>query len=129
MSQVWKSWSIVALAVGLAGCAGRPIAQTENMLSAAGFASKPAVTPQQIASLHALPPHKFSRQMHNGKLVWLYADPTICGCVYAGDETNFQAYSREVFAQNLADEQQLSAEMNEDAAMQMGWGGWGDYGF
>lgn len=111
-----------SLALGLAGCAREQIADKEDMLAAAGFRSRIATTPEQMASLQALPPHKFVRQVRNGQQVWVYADPTVCRCVYAGNEQAWQTYRRNVFQQRLADEQSMTASMNENAMM---WGAWG----
>jgi hypothetical protein len=70
--------AIAALAP-LVGCA-QVVADKENMLAAAGFSYRPADTPQLVTSLHSIPPHKFVQVTRNGKLLWVYADPTICGC-------------------------------------------------
>jgi hypothetical protein len=117
---------MAAVGVALAGCAA-PIRNKEDMLLAAGFAYKPADTPQRIANLKALPPHQFVHQMRNGQLVWLYADPTICVCLYAGDHDAFARYKQEVLQKQIADEQQMTARINEDAAItaNMDWGLWG----
>ena len=128
-------FSVAILATALAGCSA-DVAGKEDMLTAAGFAFKPADTPERIASMKALPPHRFVHQMHNGQLVWLYADPSICVCVYAGDQAAYAKYQQEAFQKHIADEQQSAAMMNEDAAMQANmnfgmWGGgpWGPYGY
>ncbi len=123
---------LVAALAPLVGCASG-VPDKENMLAAAGFAYRPADTPQKIASLRSLPPHKFVHQTRNGKPVWVYADPTICDCLYAGDESAYDKYRQEVFQKRLADEQQLTASINQDAAINMDWGawggGWGPYGY
>lgn len=114
------------LAFGLAGCASiekQEVEQKESMLSAAGFSMKPATTPAQRANLATLPPNKLVAQPVDGQVRYFYADPKTCGCVYVGDEKAYQTYQRLVFEQRIADEQRMSAEMNEDAAMD--WGAWG----
>jgi hypothetical protein len=118
----------VAAIAGLgavAGCA-QVIENKENMLAAAGFGYRPADTPQLVASLHSIPPHKFVQVTRNGKLLWVYADPTICGCLYVGNEAAYDTYRHEVFEKNIADEQQMAASMNENAAVaaSMNWGLW-----
>ncbi|MBS7552199.1 hypothetical protein KHC23_00810 [Ancylobacter dichloromethanicus] len=98
--------------------------QKENMLSAAGFQIRLADTPAKIASLQSLPPHKFTVQNQNGQPVFLYADPTVCGCIYYGTQDNFAAYQQMVFQQQLASEQQMTAMMNQQMAFDYGpWGG------
>lgn len=116
--------SAVAASLALAGCVST-VENKENMLSAAGFKIKPADTPGKLAALKALPPHKFVRQTQGGNVVYLYADPSICQCLYYGDQTAYGNYRQMVFEQNIADEQQMTAMMNQQAAMNWDWGVWG----
>jgi hypothetical protein len=124
MRTIGKIVAIAALGQ-LVGCA-QAISNKEDMLAAAGFSYRPADTPQLVASLHGLPPHKFLQLTRNGKLLWVYADPTICGCLYVGNEAAYDTYRHEVFEKNIADEQQMAASMNENAAVtaSMNWGLW-----
>ncbi|MHB2166454.1 hypothetical protein [Alsobacter sp. R-9] len=95
----------------------------ENMLSAAGFQMRPADTPEKITAIRTLPPHRFVQQTNNGQPVWIYADPTICGCLYVGNQQAWQTYRQMVFQQNLANEQQMTAMMNQSFAFDYGmWG-------
>jgi len=80
----------------------------------------PANTLQRQASLATLPPHKFVRQIRSNKVLYTYADPTICGCLYVGDQAAYGRYRENVFLRRLANEQQMTAEMN-----QMNWDAWG----
>jgi hypothetical protein len=112
----------------LGGCVQQQVTQKEDLLSAAGFSSKPADTPQRAAFLSRLPPHKFVRQVRNGQPVWFYADPTICACLYAGDTRAYDNYRHEVFETHLADEREMTAQMNADAALDWSmWGPWAPY--
>lgn len=120
--------TILACGLALGGCVQQQVEQKENLLAAAGFASKQADTPQRAAFLHQLPPHKFVRVIRNGRPVWFYADPTICGCLYAGDTRAYDTYKHEVFETHLADEREMTAQMNADAAMDWSmWGPWAPY--
>jgi hypothetical protein len=92
----------------------------EDLLAAAGFTVVPANTPQRQASLKSLPPHKFVQQVRNNTVLFTYADPTICDCLYVGNQAEYDRYRQEVFAKNIANEQETTAQMN-----QMDWGGWG----
>ena len=121
-----RTGTFLALALTVTACA-QAVANKEDLLTAAGFSFRPADTPQRISALHALPPHKFVHQERHGRTVWIYADPTICGCLYVGDQQAYSNYKQEVFAKRLANEQQMTAEMNENAAMQMDWGPWGPW--
>jgi hypothetical protein len=106
----------------LGGCTTQRVENKEDLLSAAGFRAKLATTPQQLASMQRLPPHKFVHQVRDGRDVWLYADPTVCRCIYAGTDQAWQTYRAEVFQKRVADEQAMTAQMNMDA---MEWGPWG----
>jgi hypothetical protein len=97
-----------------------PVQNKEDLLAAAGFTLVPANTPQRQASLAALPPHKFVHQVRNNAVVFTYADPTICDCLYVGNQAAYDRYRQDVFAKNIANEQQMTAQMNE-----MDWGPWG----
>lgn len=121
-----KTASIAMLAllgVSLGACAAA-VQNKENMLSAAGFNMRPASTPEQIASLKALPPNKFFVKTQNDQPIWFYADPSVCGCLYYGDQDAYQNYRQMVFQQNLANEQEMAAMMNQQAAFD--FAPWGD---
>src|SRR5688572_10366080 len=61
-------------------------------LEDAGFTMKQANTPEKIARLRGIPPHKFVPHRKNGARYYVYADPTDCRCAYVGGETAMQAY-------------------------------------
>jgi ABC-type uncharacterized transport system auxiliary subunit len=63
----------LALVAILAGCAHS--AQTENLLSSAGFNTVVATTPQQQQHLATLQPYKITVVRRNGKTYYVYADP------------------------------------------------------
>lgn len=122
--------SVVLLVLGLtaSACSGA-VVQKEDMLSASGFQYRPADTPQRIAALQKLPAHRFVRQVRNGRAFWLYADPTVCKCIYAGSDDAFSAYQQAVFQQRLADENLMAARISRDAALdQLELGPWAPWG-
>jgi hypothetical protein len=110
---------MLVLPVALVGCANQ-VQTKEDMLAAAGFTLVPANTPQRQASLSSLPPHKFVHQVRGNKVLFTYADPTICDCLYVGDQAAYDRYRANVFQKQIADEQQMTAQINE-----MNWGPWG----
>ncbi len=116
----------VVASLALGACA-KAVTNTEDMLAAAGFAPQPADTPQRQAALKTMPAHKLSMQNRKGKIVWVYADPTICNCVYLGDEQAYDAYRRMVVQKNLADERQAVAHMTDYSAVPypFAWDTWG----
>lgn len=102
------------------------VAQKEDHLAAAGFTLKPASTPQRIAMLKRLPAHHFVRRIHGDTVSYVYADPTVCGCLYVGDQTAYGRYQAYQQQQNITDEQQMAAQDYQDA--QWNWGEWGPWG-
>src|ERR1700761_612958 len=71
---------LVAVCTAVAACS--QVQNKEDMLAAAGFTIVPANTPQRQASLRSMPPHKFVHQVRNNAVIFTYADPTICDCMY-----------------------------------------------
>jgi hypothetical protein len=126
MTSLLIRTAAAAALLGVAACANA-VANKEDMLVAAGFRIQPATTPEQLASLKQLPAHKFVWKSQGDKLLTLYADPTICGCLYVGDQKAFQSYQQEVFAKRIADENATSAMENDNAALMNNWA-WGPWG-
>ena len=129
MREMTRYVVAVVLIVVLAGCAAmrqERARDKENMLAAAGFQMKPADTPKRVAHLQMLTPLKLLPYTRSdGKLLYVYADPKGCNCLYVGDETAYQRYRALEQQQKVAQEQMVTAQMNADAAMD--WGLWGPY--
>jgi hypothetical protein len=119
MRRFKSAFSVVVMSVAVSACANQ-VQNKEDMLAAAGFTLVPANTPQRQAALASLPPHKFVRQERNNTVVYTYADPTICDCLYVGNQAAYGRYRENVFQKKLADEQQMTAQI-----YQMDWGPWG----
>ena len=105
------------LALGIAGCASPSpqVAQKGDLLTDAGFMVRIADSPHRVEQMKRLPPNKFVTRVRNGQLVYLYADPMACRCVYFGTQQNWDAYRQAVAAQQIAKENEMSAtEMRED---------------
>ena len=109
-----------ALLVG--GCQTASVQNKENLLTAAGFTPQPANTPLRQAAMKKFPPNKFVQQMKGTQIVYVYADPIVCQCVYFGSQAAYAQYRSMVFQQNLADEQQMTAMMNQTAFDFDPWG-------
>jgi hypothetical protein len=109
-------WAVVAAALCLAaGCAdkSRSTATVNNVnnadaLIASGFKVVPANTPERQAALRQLPPQKIVRQVRNDKVVFVYADPTNCNCLYAGNATAYGAYRARTADTETADERAMN---------------------
>jgi hypothetical protein len=99
--------------------------KTESTLAAAGFQMKPADTPKRQESLAQFPVRKIATRTRNGQVVYFYADPDFCKCVYFGNQQQYARYRQLAIQQKVAQEQIDAAEMNEDAAMD--WGMWGPF--
>jgi len=86
----------VALLV-LAGCATMrrgEVASTEQLLTAAGFQMRPANTPERLADLNAMPPRKLLVSSRAGSVIYTYADPERCRCLYVGGPQEYSALQR-----------------------------------
>ncbi len=94
----------------------------ENLLSAAGFTVLPANTPERVASLRDLSANRVVQRIRGGTVRYVYADPLVCGCLYVGDQAAYNRYRQEAFQRQLADEQALTAQLNENGWNEGPWG-------
>lgn len=126
MDQRFRIAIAAAVAASLAACATIEASRaedTEQLLAAAGFRMKPADTPEKLAHVQSLTQHKLVPHSNDGAILYVYADATTCRCVYAGSEEAYQRYQQLALQRQMAADQRIAAEMNEDAAMN--WGMWG----
>ena len=119
-------WLFAALAIALAGCTAIPkkqAAQAQQLLAAAGFELQMADTPERLATLQSVVPQRkvFSVATADGPR-FVYADAEYCQCAYVGDQQAHERYQRMVIKQRLAAEQDMAAQMGDDAAMN--WSPW-----
>jgi hypothetical protein len=98
ISSVNRTAVLLAVAVHLgAGCAVVQRLETreiERMLAAAGFHSYPADTPERKEDLRSMPPHRIVRRITDSNVVYTYADPDDCRCVYVGGDKEYSEYER-----------------------------------
>src|SRR5215204_2185637 len=100
MRRVDRQAVSIVFAVCLAACTvdiGSAAAQQSapnNLFTAAGFLVKYAHTPEEHAFLRRLPYDKLVIRKRGDKTYYLYADPTICRCVYVGTPRAYQAYQK-----------------------------------
>jgi hypothetical protein len=83
----------------------------EDALIVAGFTAVSANTPQRQATLTSMPAHRFVHETRNGTTRYGYADPTICGCVYVGDQAAYNRYRQQMSVQELSNEQQMNDDL------------------
>jgi hypothetical protein len=106
----------VALALGACTTLPRSDAQsTLKLVEAAGFEAEPVDTAEELAYVNRMPLHQVVSQDRDGHLVYVYADPDGCHCLYVGGPKEYSAYRR------LSREKEIAAERNMAA---MDWDDW-----
>jgi hypothetical protein len=114
--KLWKSiFAISAVCVAVAACEPNPKFK-EDMLASAGFKQIRPTTPAQQASLKTLPPHKLVQTIRKGKTVWAYSDPTICGCLYVGNQAAHDAYLNKLSQQQQLDMRTVTVPPGQEAS-------------
>jgi hypothetical protein len=127
MKVLGTTLAALGLCVAVAACESpqQKVAGKEDMMTGAGFKFVPANTPARQQSFRQLPPHKFSRQIRNGQVFYVYPDPTVCVCLYVGDQNAYANYRKNMFDKQLADENAMTAQEMEMYSWDWGpWGGW-----
>jgi len=96
---------IPMLALGLLACMspnpGQGTIDKEDRLSAAGFKKRSIKTEAQIADFRTIPAHMIRPASYKGKAIYVYADPTICGCLYVGGPAAYNTYIRGAMARSM----------------------------
>ena len=116
---------VFVTAFTLGGCAAmrrHEARDTGDLLVSAGFTTRPADTPERAQQLHAMPPLKLVSESKDGNVVYRYADPYSCDCLYVGDQQAYAEYKRLALQKQIADERLQAAEAEESAAID--WGLW-----
>ena len=117
----------LAVAVMLTGCATirrSEARSTEQLLAAAGFVMRPADTAERQQRLAAMPPYRLESRTKDGKVVYTYADPDACKCIYVGGSKEYSEYQRLRVQRQIAADQAWAAQ---EAEMDMDWGMWGPW--
>src|SRR5213594_3991764 len=97
----------LAVAVLLPGCAtirSSEARSTEQLLAAAGFVMRPADTAERQQRLAARPPYRLESHTKDGMVVYTYADPDGCKCLYVGGPKEYSEY------QHLRLQRQIAAD-------------------
>jgi len=103
----------LAAAMILTGCATIRRSEahsTEELLAAAGFAMRPADTAERQQRLAALPPYRLESRTKDGKVVYTYADPDGCQCLYVGGPKEYSEYQRLRVERQIAADQAWAAQ-------------------
>ena len=119
---------VFVTAFTLGGCAAmrrHEARDTGDLLVSAGFTTKPADTPERAQQLHAMPPLRLVSESEDGNVVYRYADPYSCDCLYVGDQQAYAEYKRLALQRQIADERLEAAEAEDSAAIDWSlWGPW-----
>ena len=105
-----KLLAALALLAFAVGCATTQ--QTENLLSAAGFKTVPASTPEQQEHIKTLKPGKITSVKRGGKTYYVLPDPAR-NQLYIGSQAEYQKYQQLRLQQKLSNENLIAAEMDE----------------
>jgi hypothetical protein len=107
----------LALTIGCTSTKSR-----ENMLTAAGFRMVPADTAARQAHLNSLPSGKITSANRDGVLYYTYPDKKN-NMLYVGTQSQYDQYQKLRLQQQMTEEQENTAAMNDQA-----WGVWGPWG-
>jgi len=111
-----RVFGTIVLGGFLSSCAmleAQQVKDTEQLLVAAGFKMKLADTPAKMAHLKTLTQQKIVPHQKDGVIYYIYADATICQCFYWGQDQAYQNFMQLQEQQNIANEERMTAEMNE----------------
>ena len=86
---------------------------TEQLLTEAGFKMKLADTPAKMAHLKTLSQHKIVAHQKDGTVYYIYADATDCQCFYWGQDQSYRNFLQLQEQRNIANEERMTAEMNQ----------------
>lgn len=123
---------VIVLVSFLSGCAAiekANQANTENLLSAAGFRILPANSPKRQESLKSMVPHKLERKIKGEEVFYLYACPDH-NFTYIGDQSQYSKYRELELQQEIANQNTMSSQNAVMAAQQWNdWRVWGPSAF
>ncbi len=118
--------AVVLIILSIAACSAfqetptQKAQRIEPLLAAAGFKMVTVDSPKKQEIFASLPPLKMHYYVaKDGKPRYWFADPYACNCVYEGDAKAYQHYQNLRIQQKLVKEEEETAELNQDAAMQM----------
>jgi hypothetical protein len=96
----------LAAAMMLTGCATSRRAEacsTEQLLTAAGFMAQPADTAERQQRLAARAPYQLDSHDEDGEVVYTYADPDRCKCLYVGGPKEHSKYQHLMLQRVIAE--------------------------
>jgi len=90
-------------------------AQTESLLTQAGFRARRPETAKQKEIYAKLPAYKIHRAVVDGKVFYVFKN-TKKGTAYVGHETEYQHYRQLATKQRMAEDEAIAAEMDRQTA-------------
>jgi hypothetical protein len=115
MRPFWSVLAVFGLVAAVTACQSKTETK-ENLLSSSGFKALPPTTPARMALLKSLPPHKLAKTTYKGEPTWVYADPTICGCLYIGNQDANNVYVKKAAqAKATQEKEERDAQMALDS--------------
>lgn len=109
------------------------------MLQAAGFQPLNAVTAEQKSRLDKLPALKLNYYVNkDGAVRYWLADPEFCGCLFYGNEADYQRFANIKLQNEVAERDREAAEAQQQQMMMgppgffgpgIGFGSGGGFGF
>ena len=84
----------------------------EQLLASAGFRTIKLKTAGQAAAFQKLPPQQVTRKVYKGKNVWVYPDTAKCGCLYMGNQNQYNTYIKAASAAMI--DQAVKANDSDD---------------
>ncbi len=136
-----KTWIALGLLIlwslALLGCAGGNVSPSpqvsapqtaDQLLSAAGFQQIIPATSAQRTRLTNMAQKQFFLLSKGPKTYYVYADGSGCGCLYVGNQKNFQSFQNLLTQAQIAAEQYQAAEMGDWDWDSWGPGWWGETG-
>jgi hypothetical protein len=117
--------ALLVLGGGCAYLARQEAQDNETLLAAAGFTMKPADTPEKLTHLRTMPARTVITHTVSNQLVFTYADPDYCKCLWVGNARQYNAYQRLLVERQIARTRLAAADEAEMASMNWGlWGPW-----
>ena len=92
--------AVLGLALALPACDYKPESKA-NLLADSGFKQLSLNSPAKLAAFKTLPAHRLSKTNFKGKSVWVYPDRNVCGCLYIGGQTAYDAYIKKATQQMI----------------------------
>ena len=127
MNIVWRlrAVSLVVLLVACARGLNERAPPTDQLLSATGFQMRSADTPRELDELTRMTQcRRVSHQCMSARY-YVYADATLCRCLYVGSESALERFQRLAWYRRLDRSQRVAAESGSGAAMDWElWGPW-----